>query len=449
MSMALTANQLAHQAKLDELALQKVATELIVPTLPQDVRHTLREYGQPVRLFGENLAQVRQRLRLVMARAKQNESTQEQDETMEDVSRLPQQTTQYTRATTDLFKVRQELSTYSLKRARDRLERERERRVWGRELKANPNTTNRLSEINEFCQEQYKSVRKWSLQATQYADDRGLSCVKAHNNVIATASWTGQVKFFDAKSLEPLEDISPIQHEDRCFGIDFKGSLLATASLDKIGKVYRFDDQKKLTHLHDLTGHQRRLCRVAIHPCNKYVATTSSDYSWRMWDVESGKCLLLQDGHAKECYGIDWGPDGNLVATTDWAGVTHIWDVRTSKSIWHANQGHVGRVLNASWSPNGFQLATSGDDGTIRIWDVRRKKCAAVIPAHSRVITSTSFGDEILTSSSMDGQARIWSARSWELIASYDCGGGVVSGCHLMHDGLVTCGFDKTLKLFR
>ena len=64
-----------------------------------------------------------------------------------------------------------------------------------------------------------------------------------------------------------------------------------------------------------LKGHQNRVCRVAFHPSGQYVGSTSFDTTWRLWDVNTCKELLLQEGHSKEVYSIDFQNDGSLVAS--------------------------------------------------------------------------------------------------------------------------------------
>lgn len=76
------------------------------------------------------------------------------------------------------------------------------------------------------------------------------------------------------------------------------------------------------------------------------MGTTSSDLTWRLWQAETGKELLLQDGHYSEAYGIAFHGDGSLVATTDFGGAVHVWDLRSGKNIQHF-QGHSKRVLSA------------------------------------------------------------------------------------------------------
>lgn len=64
-----------------------------------------------------------------------------------------------------------------------------------------------------------------------------------------------------------------------------------------------------------MQGHQGRVCRVAFHPSGDYVASASFDTTWRLWDVVTAKELLLQEGHSKEVYSVEFQNDGALVAS--------------------------------------------------------------------------------------------------------------------------------------
>ena len=44
-------------------------------------------------------------------------------------------------------------------------------------------------------------------------------------------------------------------------------------------------------------------CCVVLFLAGKYIATTSFDKTWRLWDVETQKSLCVQEGHAKEVRG--------------------------------------------------------------------------------------------------------------------------------------------------
>jgi len=304
-------------------------------------------------------------------------------------------------------------------------------------------------------------------------------------------------------------------HDDRIMGIAMNcrsnttttkspPSLVATTSLDGTAKLWNLRARRTgsaettgdvdgknnnnssylvvdIEPVHCFVGHARRTCRAAFHPTSEYVGTTSYDHTWRLWSVETGQNLLLQDGHADATYGIDFHPDGGLVATTDLAGVVHVWDLRTGKSICHYDRVHAGRVLNAKFrrSPAGcHQLATAGDDGTIQICDLRKRNrnaSAVSIPAHNNLVTDLEFDleGEILSSSSFDGTVKVWSCRTWKCLTTLEGHQGKVTGVGVLcpsigdtsidfnnkaigssssnafHPSIVTCGFDKTVKLWK
>lgn len=64
-----------------------------------------------------------------------------------------------------------------------------------------------------------------------------------------------------------------------------------------------------------MKGHVDRVARIAFHPSGSYLASASFDHSWRLWDVEVGKSLLIQEGHSRAVYAVDCQDDGALVAS--------------------------------------------------------------------------------------------------------------------------------------
>jgi U4/U6 small nuclear ribonucleoprotein PRP4 len=349
------------------------------------------------------------------------------------------------------------------------------------EEKDDPEAYAEVTRLDEACLKTYKSLRNIGLEGSQYGDSRPISSIgTSHHPVagiplVATGSWSGTIKLWDGSSPElNLIGQKTMAHEDRIMGMALlpqespsESTLLATASIDLTAKLWKVskkevvqsDDNKEDKYLFSveeaaqLKGHAARLSSVAFHPQGDFVATTSFDHTWRLWDVETGSEVLLQDGHWKQVYGVGFHPDGSLCSTTDYGGVVQVWDLRTGKSVCHF-LGHAKRVVCAEFNPNGFQLATAGDDGTIKIWDLRKRKQFASVPAHSNLITQLRFdrhhNGEFLASSSFDGTAKIWSTRdSWKLLGCGRGHEGKVMGVDLLQDSIVTCGFDKTIKLWR
>lgn len=120
------------------------------------------------------------------------------------------------------------------------------------------------------------------------------------------------------------------------------------------------------TPLSTLKGHQDRVCRVAFHPSGNYVASASFDTTWRLWDVATSQELLLQEGHSKEVYSVDFQDDGALAASGS-VFVIHL--------LLHAH----------------LHVLLSGLDAIGRVWDLRTGRTAMVLDGHVQAIYSISF----------------------------------------------------------
>jgi U4/U6 small nuclear ribonucleoprotein PRP4 len=90
-------------------------------------------------------------------------------------------------------------------------------------------------------------------------------------------------------------------------------------------------------------GHLDRLARLAFHPSGKYLGTASFDKTWRLWDINTGKELLLQEGHSRSVYGVSFHPDGSLAASCGLDAYARVWDLRSGR-LFFALKGHVKPV---------------------------------------------------------------------------------------------------------
>jgi U4/U6 small nuclear ribonucleoprotein PRP4 len=488
-TLALSAHSLQekarHQSVLLTVEAQKAARSLVVPTLIDDVKAALRSYGEPVRLFGENLADVRDRLRLCMGKRLVQGQHVEQganqpDEPAEDPAAKVE--LQYTNAANELVKARLEITKASIARSTKRLNSETKRRA---QVVSETSVTqssaiqaalsNKKAKTEQYAhlytdpsraisgpadedaaaKALYTKLNKLSLSTSEFAGSRAVTSVKFStapgSNTVATAGWDGVVSLWEPNDIGGFAVKTEYKdgHEDRIGDIAFSpgGNLLATASVDCTTRLW-----SSPTNSIQLVGHQQRVCRVRFHPLEsgRYVATTSADRSWRLWDSEGGKELLLQDGHFNECYGIGFHPDGSLVTTTDFGGTILTWDIRTGKvvQVW---QGHARRVLCSEWSCNGVQLATAGDDGTVKVWDIRTRKLHTTVPAHRRLVSDLKWtaDGEALVTSSFDGTIKAWRARDWRNLWVGEGHTGCVGCVDVNEDGkCASVGFDRTLKIW-
>lgn len=151
-------------------------------------------------------------------------------------------------------------------------------------------------------------------------------------------------------------------------------------------------DKTPTQPLSTLSGHSHRVVKVAFHPSGRYLSSASYDGTWRLWDVETSKELLLQEGHSKEVYSVAFQPtDGSLMASGGLDAIGRVWDLRSGRSVMVLD-GHIRDILSIDWSEaTGYQLATGSNDDTIKIWDMRMLKCLYTIPGHKSSVSDVKF----------------------------------------------------------
>lgn len=377
------AEQVKHAEALRKYEAQRKAMAVIVPTAAEDVKTKLRELGHPVTLFGEGPGDRRERLREVIAALElDDEELKKLQEIINKTSggavsssavafdskegqapgKASQKEVFYTAASEALIAVRQDLADKSFARAQSRILHTKQMR----------NDEMSQGAEDKRVLDLYKCGKDIILNSSQFGDERPLSCVRyaPGGAIAATGSLSCGVKLWDVKEMTCIGHLRG--HEERITSVAWhpdavltasgsshdskSGTLIAASSADGSCSLWRCgaptdayeggsmdvegssssgNGGKKLSaeRVRVSRGHQGVVTSCEFHPCGSLLGTTSHDYTWRLWDIETGTELLLQDGHSKECSALSFHHDGSLVLTTDWAGVGLLWDLRSGQQV--------------------------------------------------------------------------------------------------------------------
>jgi U4/U6 small nuclear ribonucleoprotein PRP4 len=448
------------QSRLEDAAAKEAAQrdiKLAVPTNDAAVKQKLREFGEAATLFGEGPYERRERLKGLIAtkgsallanvgvKADKKEATDNF----------------YTDGSPELHQARLEIAQSSITKASERLRRERKQR----ENEDVYSYEDRLKRAQANIQKNMYS------EVSQVGDSRPLAhCAFSPDpktTYLATASWSGLVKLWKIPSAEVSHTLRG--HEERCNTVAWHPSAcspsagsVSLASGDAKGLVMLWktsdeDDSMGETKVEvpvkQLEGHEERINRVIFHPMGKHVISTSHDLTWRLWDIETGKDLLLQEGHVQPVYGVSIHPDGSLVATSDMGGLVRVTDLRSGRCLLPL-QGHVKQCVGVDFHPMGHTLATGAEDNQVKIWDLRKRKNIQSLCAHNKLVSSVKFEPEqgrYLLTSSFDNVCRIWSTMD------YSCSKALSGhGARVMHADIAnstkyiaTVAFDRTFKLWQ
>ncbi|MGA2867324.1 MAG: WD40 repeat domain-containing serine/threonine-protein kinase, partial [Verrucomicrobiota bacterium] len=135
-----------------------------------------------------------------------------------------------------------------------------------------------------------------------------------------------------------------------------------------------------------------------------------------VWDVASGKELVRLQPHHNNIAGLDFSPDGTVLATASWDNTCKLFDLRRRQEI-TTLRGQLLSLHSVCFSPDGRRLAAGTGDSSIIIWDLETAREVLVLKGHgnlANVVSAVRFhpsGDSLLSS---DGDTlHLWRVPSW------------------------------------
>ncbi|KAJ0397463.1 hypothetical protein ATCC90586_000252 [Pythium insidiosum] len=173
----------------------------------------------------------------------------------------------------------------------------------------------------------------------------------------------------------------------------------------------------------DQDGHSTAVYCCAFNPQGTLIASGSVDESVRLWDVRTGRCLVVLLVHQEAVTGVAFSHDGTLLATSSYDGLVRIWDVATMQCLREIVVGTDARgaVVPATlvqFSPNSRYVLVGTMDGRLTLWDYHtplRASCVATLRGHvnrrfclGAAILKGPDGAAVVASGSEDGRVVFW-----------------------------------------
>jgi len=209
------------------------------------------------------------------------------------------------------------------------------------------------------------------------------------------------------------------------------------------------------TELFTMTGHTDKIQDLAINQDFTRLATASHDGSLKIWDLHNSQMLLDLPATDWMVRAVDFSPDGEQVASVIWgydeSFAIKVWDVNSGDLLHHQS---IDEALELDYSPDGDYLALSQFKGTTVIFDITKEvwREALLLSGHSNAVANVYFSDDgkRLTTGSSDGTARIWSVETGEELVKLTAHKDAVAEVKFSPDGkkLVTLSYDGFTRIF-
>jgi len=199
------------------------------------------------------------------------------------------------------------------------------------------------------------------------------------------------------------------------------------------------------------TNHTAWVSSIVFSPDGKILASASADHTIRLWDVESWKEIAVLRGHLQEVRALAFSPDGKTLASGSKDETIKLWSVapRAEEQTDFKFQNVVEKLV----APDGSVLLTWHDGNTITFWNTADMEKIGHYPMPSTNFTSWALapGGTLLGIGELDGQIKLWSRASQNLLAKFHAHDGEIDGLIFSADGsvLISIGKDQTVKLWQ
>src|SRR5947209_2075646 len=139
------------------------------------------------------------------------------------------------------------------------------------------------------------------------------------------------------------------------------------------------------------------------------LSTGNLDSTLRLWDVETGCCLRVFEGHTIAVRSVAWSADQRRALSGSQERTVRLWDVETGQCL-RVLTGHTDTIWSVAWSADGRRALTGGLDKTVRLWDVETGQCLRVFEGHTEKIMSVvwSADGRYALSGGEDHTMRLW-----------------------------------------
>ena len=198
-----------------------------------------------------------------------------------------------------------------------------------------------------------------------------------------------------------------------------------------------------------MKGHTGDVNSVGFNHDGTKIVSGSSDNTIRVWNVDTGECILTLKGHTNRVLSVGFNHDGTKIVSGSDDETIRVWDIDVldKKQLIHNKD-----VYAVTFNKDGTKVASGSKDKTIKIWDVTTSKLDMILEGHKKWVKSIAYNHDgtKLASGSSDNNIIIWNTKTGKIEKILKMHTGPIKSVAFNADGtrLVSYSQDKLLLLW-
>jgi WD40 repeat protein len=180
-------------------------------------------------------------------------------------------------------------------------------------------------------------------------------------------------------------------------------------------------DTANFVRIGDFEGVEFPILGCAVSADGRLVAASGAASVVQIWELPSRRVIARLPGHETKGIGsvfaLAFSPNGESLATGDFAGTIRLWNVGTNQTDWRTYEPRVlgshGKAISClTFSMNGQRLVSTSLDHTARVWDVPNHRELMTLRGHEDRVWKAAFiqgGTQLVTSDNV-GKVKLWDA---------------------------------------
>uniref|UniRef100_A0A8D1JVT6 Apoptotic peptidase activating factor 1 n=1 Tax=Sus scrofa TaxID=9823 RepID=A0A8D1JVT6_PIG len=260
------------------------------------------------------------------------------------------------------------------------------------------------------------------------------------------------LEWINKKNIKNLSRLVVRPHTDAvyhaCFSED--GQRIASCGADKTLQVFKAETGEKLL---EIKAHEDEVLCCAFSADDRFIATCSVDKKVKIWNSVTGELVQSYDEHSEQVNCCHFTNNSNhlLLATGSSDYFLKLWDLN-QKECRNTMFGHTNSVSHCRFSPDDKLLASCSADGTLKLWDVKSANERKSINVKQFFLNSEESQEDMevmvkCCSWSADGASLVVAAKNKVLLVNIHTG-GLLAEIHTGHHSTIQyCDFSPSNHL--